>query len=54
VGLKLDWARNIIASAGNYGEIFERYLGPSSEINIERGVNRLWRDGGLLYSPPLR
>ena len=53
-GLKPDWGRNIIAGAGNYGEIFERYLGPSSEINIERGVNRLWRDGGLLYSPPLR
>lgn len=53
-GLKPDWTRNIIAGAGNYGEIFDRYLGPGSEINIKRGANRLWRDGGLLYSPPLR
>lgn len=53
-GLDPNWARNIIAGAGNYGEIFDRYLGKNSDIKISRGLNRLWRDGGLLYSPPLR
>ena len=53
-GLDQHWARNIIAGDGNYGEIFDRYLGKDSEIKISRGLNRLWRDGGLQYSPPLR
>jgi len=53
-GLPLEWARNIIAGSGNYGEIFDRYLGKGSQINIGRGANRLWKDGGLLYSPPFR
>ncbi len=53
-GLSREWARNIIAGAGNYGEIFDRYLGKNSKINVKRGLNRLWRDGGLQYSPPLR
>lgn len=54
VGLDPDWSRQVVAGAGNYGEIFDRYLGPGSPLGIERGLNRLWRDGGLLYSPPLR
>lgn len=53
-GLPAEWARNIIAGSGNYGEIFDRYLGRGSQINIDRGANRLWKDGGLLYSPPFR
>jgi general L-amino acid transport system substrate-binding protein len=53
-GLSPDWARNVIAGAGNYGEIFARYLGAGSQMKIDRGLNRLWRDGGLIYSPPLR
>lgn len=53
-GLDQQWARNIIAGAGNYGEIFDRFLGADSEIKVSRGLNRLWRDGGLQYSPPLR
>ncbi len=53
-GLAPDWARTVIAGAGNYGEIFDRYLGEASQMNIGRGMNRLWRDGGLLYTPPLR
>lgn len=53
-GLDPGWARRIIAGSGNYGEIFDRYLGSGSNIKIERGLNRLWRDGGLQYSPPLR
>jgi general L-amino acid transport system substrate-binding protein len=53
-GLPPDWARQVIAGAGNYGEIFERYLGMGSQMKIERGLNRLWRDGGLMYGPPFR
>ena len=53
-GLARDWARNVIAGAGNYGEIFDSYLGPGSSMKIDRGINRLWRDGGLMISPPFR
>lgn len=53
-GLKPDWARNVIAQSGNYAEIFDRYLGEKSPMNIDRGINRLWKDGGLMYSPPFR
>jgi general L-amino acid transport system substrate-binding protein len=53
-GLVKDWAKNIIAGSGNYGEIFDRYLGKQSKINIKRGMNKLWRDGGMQYSPPFR
>jgi general L-amino acid transport system substrate-binding protein len=54
VGLKGDWARQIIANSGNYGEIFDRYLGSGSPMQIKRGLNKLWTDGGLQYSPPFR
>jgi general L-amino acid transport system substrate-binding protein len=53
-GLPPEWTRNIIAGSGNYGEIFDRYLGKGSQINITRGANKLWKDGGLMFSPPLR
>jgi general L-amino acid transport system substrate-binding protein len=53
-GLAPDWARKVIAGAGNYGEIFDRYLGAGSQMKIDRGLNRLWRDGGLIYAPPFR
>ena len=51
--LRLDpaWARRIVASVGNYGEIFARNLAP---LGIGRGQNALWTDGGILYAPPLR
>ena len=54
VGLPQDWARKIIAGSGNYGEIFDRYFGKHSKINVKRDMNKLWRDGGLQYSPPFR
>ncbi len=53
-GLARDWARQVIAGAGNYGEIFDRHLGADSQMKIDRGLNRLWRDGGLIYGPPFR
>ncbi len=54
LGLSQDWARRIIAGSGNYGAIFDRYLGRDSQINISRGINKLWRDGGLMFAPPFR
>ena len=54
LGLSVDWAYNIIKSVGNYGEIFERNIGVNTPIGLARGLNALWTDGGLQYSPPFR
>ncbi len=54
LGLDPDWALRAIAAVGNYGEIFARHLGPQTRLKIERGINRLWSDGGLHYAPPIR
>ena len=54
LGLGKDWAYNIIKSVGNYGEIFERNIGVNTPIGLERGLNALWTNGGLQYSPPFR
>ena len=54
LGLSVDWAYNIVKSVGNYGEIFERNIGVSTPIGLARGLNALWTDGGLQYSPPFR
>jgi general L-amino acid transport system substrate-binding protein len=51
LGLKPDWVADVIASVGNYGEIYERNLGSGSTLKLDRGLNRLWKDGGLLYAP---
>ncbi|MBY0335762.1 MAG: amino acid ABC transporter substrate-binding protein [Acetobacteraceae bacterium] len=49
-----DFARQIIRTFGNYGEIYERHLGTSTPLGLERGMNRTWNNGGLLYAPPAR
>ena len=54
LGLDADWAVRAIKAVGNYGEIFERNLGKSSKLGIERGLNARWNDGGILYAPPVR
>ncbi len=54
LGLSKDWAYNIIKTVGNYGEIFERNIGVNTPIGLERGLNALWTNGGLQYSPPFR
>ena len=54
LGLSADWVVNVIDAVGNYGEIFEQYLGVNTDIGLERGVNALWTDGGLIYAPPYR
>ena len=54
LGLESDWAVNAILAGGNYGEIFSNNVGENSPIGLSRGVNALWTDGGLIYSPPFR
>ena len=54
LGLSADWAYQIIKAVGNYGEIFERNIGVDTPIGLERGLNALWTNGGLQYSPPFR
>jgi len=54
LGLKPDWVAEVISAVGNYGEIYDRNFGAASGLNIERGMNRLWNRGGLLYAPPFQ
>jgi general L-amino acid transport system substrate-binding protein len=54
LGLEKDWAANVIKSVGNYGEIFERFLGTNTALGLKRGQNALYTQGGLLYAPPMR
>lgn len=54
IGLDKAWAWRAIKSVGNYGEIFDKYIGKDTPIGLERGINAQWTDGGLLYSPPFR
>jgi general L-amino acid transport system substrate-binding protein len=54
LGLDKDWAYRAIKATGNYGEIFERNVGPKSALGLPRGVNNLWSKGGIMYAPPIR
>jgi general L-amino acid transport system substrate-binding protein len=54
LGLTNDWVVRIVKAVGNYGESFERHLGAKSPLNLPRGMNRLWTQGGLQYAPPIR
>jgi len=54
LGLGDDWVYQVIRQVGNYAEIFARNLGPGTPVALERGLNALWSDGGLMYAPPLR
>ncbi len=54
LGLDKEWAARAIKATGNYGEIFERNVGPKSPLGLPRGVNNLWNKGGILYAPPVR
>lgn len=53
LGISGNWAQRAIGAGGNYGEIYERNLGGASPLDIERGLNRLWTQGGLMYAPPI-
>jgi len=55
LGLSNEFATNIIRAVGNYGEVYDRYMGPNGDaFELPRGPNKLWTDGGLIYAPPLR
>ena len=54
LGLDKEWAYRAIKAVGNYGEIFERNVGPKSALGLPRGVNNLWSKGGIMYAPPVR
>jgi general L-amino acid transport system substrate-binding protein len=54
LGLDNKWAYNIIKQVGNYGESFDRNIGPSSAMKLDRGLNAQWRDGGIMYGWPIR
>ncbi|AXI48720.1 amino acid ABC transporter substrate-binding protein [Sulfitobacter sp. SK012] len=54
MGLDAGWAKAAISAGGNYGEIFSKNIGEDTPIGLARGLNALWTDGGLLYTPPFR
>jgi general L-amino acid transport system substrate-binding protein len=54
LGLDKEWAYRAIKASGNYGEQFERHVGPKTAIGLPRGTNNLWSQGGLMYAPPAR
>jgi general L-amino acid transport system substrate-binding protein len=54
IGLENDWMYNAIKAVGNYGEIFDRNLGPKTPLAMSRGKNALWTEGGLMYVAPMR
>lgn len=55
LGLEPDWVVDVITAVGNYGEIYDRHLGPGTPFALERGPNALWTEpDGLLYAPPYR
>lgn len=54
LGLDKEWLYRVVKAVGNYGESFERNLGPRTPVGLPRGPNNLWNKGGLMYAPPVR
>lgn len=54
LGVANDWGYQIIKQVGNYGDVYEKHLGPNTPVGLDRGVNAQWRDGGLQYAMPVR
>ncbi len=54
LGLERDWMVKAVKATGNYGEIFERNVGPNSALKLPRGLNNQWNKGGIMYAPPIR
>lgn len=54
LGLDPQWCARVIRQIGNYGEVYDRHIGPDTPIGLARGINALWTDGGLMYAPPVR
>ena len=53
MGIQPGWVRRLLQAVGNYGEVYERNVGRDSPLKIDRGLNRLWTEGGLHYAPPI-
>ncbi len=54
LGLSNDFMVNALSATGNYGEMYDRNLGPETPFNLPRGQNALYTDGGIIYAPPFR
>ena len=54
LGLSADFGYNIVSQVGNYGEMYDRNVGPDTPLGLDRGINALWTEGGIMYAPPLR
>jgi general L-amino acid transport system substrate-binding protein len=54
LGIGNDWALQIVKQVGNYGEMYDRNVGPDTPLKLARGTNALWSKGGLQYAPPIR
>ena len=54
IGLSNDFVVKVIKSTGNYGEIYERHLGKNSKVQIPRGLNKLYTEGGIQFAPPFK
>jgi general L-amino acid transport system substrate-binding protein len=54
LGLDKEWMVRALKAVGNYGEIYERNVGPNTPLNLPRGLNNLWNKGGIMYAPPIR
>lgn len=54
LGLHPLWCSRVISQVGNYGEVYEKHIGPNTPVGLPRGINNLWTNGGLIYAPPIR
>ena len=54
LGVGNDWGYQIVKQVGNYGDVYDKHVGPSTAVGLARGVNALWKDGGLQYAMPVR
>jgi len=54
LGLPADFGYAVVKQVGNYGEMYDRNVGPDTPLGLERGLNALWNEGGIMYAPPVR
>ncbi|WP_029039973.1 amino acid ABC transporter substrate-binding protein [Cucumibacter marinus] len=54
LGVDDKFAYNVVKQVGNYADIYNRWVGPDTALELDRGLNELWTNGGLLYNPPFR
>lgn len=54
LGLHPQWCSRVLLQVGNYGEVYDKHIGPNTPVGLERGINNLWTNGGLIYAPPIR